>query len=176
MESFPERRSSESGGSAPPETRPGGPADWEDELTGLPGPAFWQAILAAESARDTRYGRTATVVFVELAGLPQLADLWGADVATQAIASLAGILRAGSRASDYLARLDAGRFGVILTETDEVAAVNFVERVRDRCDRELGGAPESVRVAFGWASPHGAVTLQTMAATAEARLRDELGS
>ena len=38
------------------------PAGWEDSLTGLEGPDFWQRVLVAEVARSLRYERNLTVV------------------------------------------------------------------------------------------------------------------
>ncbi len=162
-----------------PDQTPGphGPLDtpeaWADAASDLPGPEFWRTILAAESARCARYGRIATVVLAELVGLDSLADRWGEDVARQAIVTVAGVLRASGRTSDYLARLEAARFGMILAETDEVAAINFVERARERCEQELRAASEGVRVAFGWASPSGSSTLLAAADQAETRLLAE---
>lgn len=151
----------------------GAPEGWADAASGLPGPVFWRTILAAESARSARYRRPATVVLAELVGLDRLAERWGDDVARQAVVTVARVLRAGGRTSDYVARLDAARFGMILTETDEVAAINYVERARERCERELRAAAEGVRVAFGWASPSGSSTLMAAADQAETRLRAE---
>ena len=45
------------------------PAGWEDPLTGLEGPDFWQRILVAEVARAARYRRSLTVVIVEVEGV-----------------------------------------------------------------------------------------------------------
>ena len=151
------------------------PGAWEDVLSGLPGPAFWHAIVPTESARARRYRRPVTVVLVEIQGLAKLADEWGEDVAGQAVAAIARIVRRESRSSDYVARVGVDRLGLLLPETDEVAAINFVERVREPCERELRGAPEGVRVAFGWASPAGNTTLLDAVAEAEARLREDPG-
>lgn len=144
-------------------------SEWQDELTGLPGPRFWTAVLQAESARAIRYRRRATIVLVAILGVGSLAETWGADVADQAIVTVARLLDTGRRSSDYVARLDASTFGLILPETDEVAAINFVERVRDRCDRALHSAL-GAHVAFGWASPNGNGSLVDAAARAARRL------
>jgi diguanylate cyclase (GGDEF)-like protein len=157
----------------PPTQEPPYPAfrDGIDASTGLPGEAFWRLMLSTESARGTRYGRVATVVLVSVVGLDHLARECGPDVADVTVTRLAKLLRSGARRSDVVARLGEGRFGVLLTETAEVAAINMVERVRDRCERELSGLRPGVHVAFGWASPHGSGTLLRSATTAEARLR-----
>jgi diguanylate cyclase (GGDEF)-like protein len=145
--------------------------DGLDPLTGLPGEAFWRLMIATESARGTRYGRVATVVLVSVTGLDHLVRDCGADVAEVTIMRMARLLRTGARKSDVVARLGEARFGILLTETAEVAAINMVERVRDRCERELAGLHPRVHVAFGWASPTGSGTLLRSAITADARLR-----
>ena len=62
----------------------------------------------------------------------------------------------GSRGgADHVARLDPGRFGVLLPETDEVAAINYVERVRRACELWLESGAIALRLAIGWASTTG---------------------
>ncbi len=130
-----------------------GAAGWDDPLTGLEGPDFWQRVLVSETARAYRYKRALTVVVIELAGLEDLEKTWGIDVARHAVREAAQCLRRTSRTSDYCTRIDTGSFGVILTETDEIAAINFVERVREAGPRSMPRGGEQLRFTFGWASP-----------------------
>ena len=146
---------------------------WCDPSTGLPGPAFWETLLVAESARCARYRRPATVILAEAVGFEDLARKWGVDVARRGVSDAVGVLRAGCRTSDYVARLTDKRAGVLLTETDEIAAINMIERVRDRCDRALNGHSTRARMAFGWASPTRTLTLRDAVAKAEELLRRE---
>lgn len=131
------------------------PAGWEDPLSGLEGPDFWQRILVAEVARACRYKRALTVVVIEIVGLDLLERTWGADVARHALREAAQVLRRSSRSSDYCARIDATRFGVVLTETDEIAAINYVERAREEGPRSMPRGGDCIRFTFGWASPKG---------------------
>lgn len=151
-------------------------AVWFDEATGIPGPAFWEAALSAESARCARYGRTSTVVLAETVGFDHLAAEWGRELALKAVVDVVAVLRAGCRGSDYVARLADDRIGMILTETDEVAAINMIERVRDRCDRAMRARAMGGRVAFGWASPRPPLTLRDSVSRADDLLRREAGS
>lgn len=148
-------------------------ADWYDESTGLPGPAFWRTVLSAESARCSRYRRPATVVLAQVVGFADVARLWGRDVALQGVVDVVAVLRSGCRASDHVARLADDRVGMILTETDEIAAINMVERVRDRCDRALNARAVGGRIAFGWAGPTASLTLLDAVAKADELLRRE---
>jgi diguanylate cyclase (GGDEF)-like protein len=129
------------------------PSGWDDPLTGLEGPDFWQRVLVSETSRAYRYKRSLTVVVIELAGLEDLERTWGADVARHAVREAAQCLRRTSRTSDYCTRIAADRFGVVLTETDEIAAINFVERVREAGPRSMPRGGERLRFSFGWASP-----------------------
>lgn len=152
------------------------PSAWFDETTGIPGPAFWEAALSAESARCARYGRISTVVLAETVGFDNVVSEWGRELALKAVVDVVAVLQAGCRGSDYVARLADDRIGMILTETDEVAAINMIERVRDRCDRAMRARTMGGRVAFGWASPQLPLTLRDSVARAEELLRLEAGS
>lgn len=156
-------------------TAAGSNAAGSEELTGLPGPAFWHAILEAESARTARYRRPATVVLAQIVGFADVSRSWGRLVASRAVVDLGAVLRSGCRASDYVVRLDDGRFGMLLTETDEIAAINLVERLRDECGEAVRTRTVAGRIAFGWASPSATQSLLEAVDRAEDRLRREVG-
>ena len=149
------------------------PGSWFDPETGLPGPAFWNAVLFAESSRSARFERPATVLLVEIAGVRNVIAQWGFEVISREVVELGGILRAGCRHSDYVVRLGETRFGVLLVETDEIGAINVVERLRAKVDREIGSRLPHGHIAFGWASPKGKQRLLEVIEAAEERLRQE---
>ena len=105
-----------------------------DPETGLDNQLSWSMAITIEEARSGRYGRPVSVVIAELDGLDKLAELLGADVADKLIQPVADALRSNARAADRVARLSHTRFGVLLVETDEIRAINYVERVRSACD------------------------------------------
>ncbi len=151
--------------------------DWYDGATGVPGPAFWDAVVVAEAARAARFHRPATIVLVEAAGFEAARRQWGRSAAIADVAAIGAVLRTGCRASDYVVRLADERFGILLTETDEIAAINVVERLRARCEREVEAASTiGTRVAFGWASPTGKERLPAAIERAEERLRREVAA
>ena len=150
------------------------PSGWSDPQTGTDGPRYWDRLILSEAARVQRYERPATVVLVEIAGLTALAQLWGPRVAEHTLAAAARTLSRQMRTSDHIARLETLRFGLLLTETSEIAAINFVERARVACERDLQVASEVVRVAFGWASPPKGGDLSDAMALAVQRLEAEL--
>lgn len=146
------------------------PAGLDDPVTGLEGPVFWRKLLASELARSTRYRRPLTVVLVDAEGMGDLHLAWGGDVARLAIRETAQCIRRLARSSDHCARIGAVRFGILLTETDEIAAINFVERVREAGPRSLPRVAGQVRFTFGWASPHPGEAAEAVVRRAEARM------
>lgn len=152
------------------------PTGWEDPLTGLEGPDFWRRILIAEVARSARYRRALTVVVVELGGMEPLVDAWGAEVARHAVRQAAQCLRRTSRTSDYCTRIGRTRFGVVLSETDEIAAINFVERVREAGPRSMPRGFDGLGFSFGWASPRTGESADAVVRRADGRLAAELAS
>jgi diguanylate cyclase (GGDEF)-like protein len=162
------------GGGTPPSARVSPPDPYEDLLTGLVGPAVWRRVLTTESARVVRYRRSVTILLVEIAGLDTFARRWGAETAANGVIAVSRALRAGSRAADYLARLEIGTFGLVLDQADEIAAINAVERLREAIQYELRGAEDDLKIGFGWASPTPGESLLDTAERASARLRLEL--
>jgi diguanylate cyclase (GGDEF)-like protein len=150
------------------------PDGWLDTLTGLEGPDFWERVLIAEVARATKYDRALTAVVVELQGIDQLWLTRGRVVARRALRETAQCLRRASRTSDYCTRIGAGRFGVMLTETDEISAINFVERVRETVPGWIASDGGGLRLSFGWASPKPREAPGSLVRRAERRLVSEL--
>jgi diguanylate cyclase (GGDEF)-like protein len=150
------------------------PSGWEDPLTGLEGPDFWRRVLVAEVDRAFRYQRALTVVVVELEGVLDMAETWGIEAGRHAVREAAQCLRRASRTPDYCTRIGPTRFGVILTETDEIAAINYVERVREAGPRSMPHGGESLRYSFGWASPKVGEPPDSVVRRADRRLKAEL--
>jgi diguanylate cyclase (GGDEF)-like protein len=146
------------------------PVGWSDAETGLEGPDFWRRLLVAEVARSARYGRPLTVVLLDVDGLHDFLEAWGRQVARRTLRETAQVLRRMARTSDYCTRIGVTRFGILLTETGEIEAINFVERVREGCSRSLPPGADSIRLAFGWASPRPGEAPDDVVRRAEARI------
>jgi diguanylate cyclase (GGDEF)-like protein len=144
-----------------------GPLDAE---TGMDVGAAWARWLAEEEARIRRFHHPATVVLVELAGLDRLAERLGPEAAERLIPPIATTMRREARATDHLARLSETRFAALLPETDEIRAINYVERVRSACDLWLASGAVALRLSMGWAEigPNRSASVAT--ADAETRL------
>jgi diguanylate cyclase (GGDEF)-like protein len=148
--------------------------DGIDALTGLPDASAFSRLVADEDARIARYHRAATVVVFELEGLDRLVERLGDDAGDRIIPAVADTLRRLARAADHVARLGPGRFGALLPETDEVAAINYIERVRKACDLWLETGAIAMRLAIGWAGTAGDPPLTDAQRTATERMYAEL--
>jgi diguanylate cyclase (GGDEF)-like protein len=160
----------------PPVDAPDGPGTTirTDPLTGMLLPREWNRILADEGARVSRYGRPATVVLVELDGLDRMMSILGEDAADRVLPAVADSISRHARGADHVARLGTGRFGILLPETNEVEAVNFVERIRQVCELWLESGAIAMRLAIGWASPVADASLGDAFNVAEERMYAEL--
>jgi diguanylate cyclase (GGDEF)-like protein len=162
----------ETAASAPPQADPDGPRR-TDAVSGFALVPSWSTWLAEEGARIERYGRRSTIVLVELPGIDRVAERLGQEAADRLIPPIATTLRREARAADCLARLGPARFGALLTETDEVQAINYVERVRAACDVWLESGAVALRLAIGWAEIAGNQPPDVAVAAAERRLNEE---
>lgn len=152
---------------------PGAGAVPSDPQTGLDAPSTWTRWLHEEETRVRRYHRPATVVLVELEGLDRLVERLGPAAADRLIPPVAATMRRHAREADRVARLGPARFGAILPETDEVRAINYVERVRSTCDLWLASGAVSLRLSMGWAEMNASHLLDATLAAAEDRLNAE---
>jgi diguanylate cyclase (GGDEF)-like protein len=150
------------------------PTGWRDSLTGLEGPDAWQRALVAEIARAGRYRRQFTVVVLEIEGVTELSEDISDEAARRVLHHGAQALRRESRTSDLPFRIGVSRFGVILAETDEIAAINFVERVRERILPQLPTIGAGLRLSFGWASPAPGESADVVVRRADRRMIEEL--
>ncbi|MEX2184363.1 MAG: GGDEF domain-containing protein [Chloroflexota bacterium] len=129
--------------------------DGRDALTGLIGPSAFMRLVVDEDGRMQRYHRPATVVIIELDGLERLLERLGPSAGERVIPAVADTVSRLARGADHVARLGPGRFGVLLPETDEVAAINYIERVRRACELWLESGAIAMRLAIGWAGSTG---------------------
>ena len=145
-----------------------------DTLTGLLSASAWSRTVVDEEARIRRYHRPATVVVIEVEGLERLVSRLGPASVDRIVPAVGDTIRRGAREADHVARLATGRFAVLMPETDEILAINFIERVRKACDLWLESGAVSLRLAIGWASSTGDGSLVDAEALATDRMYGEL--
>ena len=124
-----------------------------DPATGFASRRTWDQVVRREERRFARYGRPVTIVVAELEGPDALAGMLGEDEAERLILTVSETMRRSARAADFFARTGRMRLVAMLPETDEVAAINYVERVRSASDMWLEASGVAVRLAIGWAQP-----------------------
>jgi diguanylate cyclase (GGDEF)-like protein len=146
-------------------------ADFMDAVTGLETASVWYDALRHEDSRRARYGHPTTVMVMELMGFELLGDRLGQDVADRLIIPVAATLLRNSRAADRIARVGHTRFQVLMPETDEISAINYVERVREATDMWLEAGAVTVRTAIGWASPPSGGSLDDAMRLADERMQ-----
>ena len=145
-----------------------------DAATGMLTPTGWGRVVADEDARVRRYRRPATIVMIELDGLDRLTSRLGEAAGERLVPAVAESIKRLAREADHVARLDHGRFGVLLPETDEIQAIHYVERVRRTCDLWLESGAVSLRLAIGWASATGDDSLHEAGRAATERMFAEV--
>ena len=141
-------------------------------LDGVADRAGWDRAVREESARVARFSRPVTVVIAELPRIDDVAARLGRDAADRVVAETARLLVAEGRSVDQIALLDYAVFGVLLPETEEPRAREYVDRVRAVADEWLQSAGLSVRLALGWASPAEDRDVEAAAALAQQRMRE----
>jgi diguanylate cyclase (GGDEF)-like protein len=141
-----------------------------DPETGFDLPGTWSRWLDEEDARIRRYRRSATVVLVEIEGLERIIERLGEDAGSRLVPPVALNLSRHARETDRFARLSVARFGVLLLETDEIQAINYVERIRNACDSWLEAGGVASRLSIGWAEANNSRSIEAAVESAEDRL------
>ena len=144
-----------------------------DPVTGLLDRDAFEDVLAHEDAREQRYRRPTTVVILHLDGLDRLVDRLGTAAAELVEPAVGDTISRLARRADYVARLEPGRFGVMLPETDEILAINYVERVRSACEHWLESGAIGTRLSIGWACSTGDASMASVVRTATERMYTE---
>jgi diguanylate cyclase (GGDEF)-like protein len=133
----------------------------------------WNEAFRREEHRLARYGSRVTLVIIEIDGLGLPDTMLDPGAAGRLIQPLEALLLRNARAADVLARTARWRFAALLPETDDVAAINYVERVRSECDTWLETRGFDVRLAIGWAQATAGGTLSEALRLAEVRMDDD---
>jgi diguanylate cyclase (GGDEF)-like protein len=112
-----------------------------DELTGLHNRRhfFNEAHRLLQGAKDQE--APLVMVMVDLDKFKKINDTWGHSVGDDVLARVAKALTGELRSGDLLARLGGEEFVILLPGTDRQAAVQFVERLRQRL-ASISAGPE----------------------------------
>ena len=101
----------------------------KDSLTLLHNHGSFHTRLSIELERAARYGRTLSVIMLDLDGFKEINDRHGHLVGDRILVLAAGVLCAHLRKSDVAARYGGDEFAVILPETDLAATGAIAGRI-----------------------------------------------
>ncbi|WP_404480774.1 diguanylate cyclase [Novosphingobium sp. BL-52-GroH] len=118
-----------------------------------------------EIARCHRYGRTASLVLIDVDHFKSVNDTWGHPAGDKVLRELAATLESVGRSADVLGRIGGEEFALLLPETGIIDALAAAERLRAAVEmRPIAVAPArtiAITASFGIA------TLDPAIATAE---------
>ncbi|MBI9088359.1 MAG: sensor domain-containing diguanylate cyclase [Desulfobacterium sp.] len=108
---------------------------FHDPLTGLLNRRVMEKILEREFQRSLRYRSDLAVVFLDLDKFKAINDRFGHDQGDAALIHVAEALVANKRTMDVAVRFAGDEFVVILPETDQFKALQYIDRVMRYLDR-----------------------------------------
>ena len=100
-----------------------------DTLTGLPNRRALDARMDSEVKRSIRYGRSFSVLMMDLDGFKSINDTWGHLFGDQVLFELAQFMSANLRATDFLARYGGDELTMILPESDTASAAHVGDKL-----------------------------------------------
>ncbi len=103
-----------------------------DALTGLYNERGFSLLAEQQAKVSSRTKREFVLLFAELDDLKKIDKDFGRQEGDQALITTAEILRTTFRDSDIIARLDEGKFRILLIDTSEVAAELMITRLEKR--------------------------------------------
>lgn len=128
---------------------------YHDPLTGLINRRVMETILEREFARETRYPKYLSVVFMDLDKFKQVNDTHGHDCGDELLKYVARQLLSMSRDIDVVCRFAGDEFVMILPETTGQSAVTLLERIQKYLAAhplDLGSVKVPVSISYGVAS------------------------
>ena len=123
-----------------------------DPLTGLLNRRGFEDRLDEEIGRARRSGQPVALVLLDCDDLKEINDRGGHADGDAALRRVAESLRSTKRSSDVVARVGGDEFTLILPETDAAAALEAVDRIRDRIRRDAEDAGLPITVTCGIAA------------------------
>jgi len=129
-----------------------------DALTGVANRRYLDARLPEEVARAKRYGRSLSVLMIDIDDFKQINEREGNQAGDRVIVEIARILRTRVREVDFVARYGGEEFVVMLPETPLEGALVVARRLCERI-AALPVATYKVTISIGVATGHSADVL-----------------
>jgi len=153
-----------------------------DEMTALPDRAQFLDEGAKALAHAARYRRPIALVLGSVRDFPRYVRAHGRPAGDELLKRIAGVLRAGLRSTEMVARYAEDTFAMLLPETDVIDALVVADRLGQslaefpflRQEGGLWAPPPRVVLRFGAAAwPGDAATVEALLAKAEQRLDED---
>jgi diguanylate cyclase (GGDEF)-like protein len=103
----------------------------KDLVTGLLNLRAFEEVLQQEHRKSERFGRTYTLVVVDVDNLGQVNETLGHEAGSQVLRSVAAAISRSIRNSDVAARLGGDEFIVLLVEADAATGASIAQRIRN---------------------------------------------
>ncbi len=103
-----------------------------DRITGLYNRKILLELGNRDIAAAQRYGRTMTLLIVDIDHFKEINDRFGYPAGNQYLQQLATLCRASVRTTDLIGRTGKDSFGILLTESVLVDALQVAERIREK--------------------------------------------
>jgi diguanylate cyclase (GGDEF)-like protein len=123
-----------------------------DPLTDLSNRRGFRELLDLELERARRGGGEMTVVVADVDRFKELNDRCGQLVGDATLRRVAGVLEAGRRRLDVVARVGGAEFALILPDTSQHEAFATAERLREQVRAEFARESVPVRLSIGVAT------------------------
>jgi diguanylate cyclase (GGDEF)-like protein len=144
-----------------------------DEVTGLFNRRHVLALLDEERRRSTRNGRTFSVCLIDIDHFKQINDRFGHMVGDKVLTEFAQLVASQVRATDAFGRYGGEEFMLVLLDTDEPNARQFIERIRASVEAHpFQSLPRDANLtaSFGVAGYRGESTAADLVSRADAAL------
>jgi len=144
-----------------------------DSLTGIHNRCAYEERVQQERARWKRFGEPVSLAVIDIDHFKEINDTYGHQAGDKVLTTLAQLLVARIRGTDFVARYGGEEFVVILPGADAPAALEVTEELRravESCGFHFRGMPVSVTISAGVAAFAGNDVPEQVFARADAAL------